>query len=144
MLGATVSGSCSEQSLQRAEAMGMESIYDYGSADLSGIGVRFDVVYDTAGTMPVTLGIGLLRKGGVFLDIDPTPAKFLRALFNRRLKPIICTARAEILDGLAQAAGSKKLRLPIAESVHLTEAIPLLTALERGRKLPGKAVVAID
>lgn len=144
MLGATVSGSCSAQSLARAQEMGLKTVYDYRATDLSTIGDRFDVVYDTAGTMPVALGLSLLLKGGVFLDIDPTPVKLLRALFNRRLKPIICTTRADILDGLAKVAVSKKLRLPVVETVPLADAIPLLTALERGRKLPGKALVAMQ
>jgi len=69
--------------------------------------------------------------------------KFLRALFNRPLKPIICSSRAGMLDGLARAAESKKVRLPIAESFHRIDAIPLLTALERRLKLPGKALFTI-
>ena len=87
--------------------------------------------------------MGLTHKGGVFLDIDPTPMKFLRSILNRRLKPIICTARADILDGLARAAEQGKLRLPVAETVLLKEAIPLLGGLESGRKIGGKALVAM-
>jgi NADPH:quinone reductase-like Zn-dependent oxidoreductase len=101
------------------------------------------VVYDSAGTMTVATGLGLLRQGGVYFDITPTPIKFIRAIFNRRLKPIVCTARADILDGLARAAGNENLRLPVAETVSLNDAIPLITALEAGRKLAGKALVAM-
>ena len=143
MLGATVSGSCSAQATQRAKDMGVQRVFDYRTADLSKISERFDVVYDTAGTMAVATGLGLLRKDGVFLDINPTPAKFIRALFNRRLKPIVCTARADILDGLARAAGEGELKLPIAEIVPLKDAIPLVVALEKGRKLNGKGLVAM-
>jgi len=142
--GATVSGSCGTQSVSRAQAMGLQDVYDYRATDPSGLKQRFDVVYDTAGTMRTSQGTGLLRSGGVFLDIDPTPLKFIRALFDKRLKPIVIAARADILDGLAQAAADGTLRLPIAEKVTLDEAIPLLTALERGRKLPGKALVSFD
>ncbi|UVC16022.1 NAD(P)-dependent alcohol dehydrogenase [Mesorhizobium onobrychidis] len=143
MLGAEVSGSCSAQQKHRVEQMGVSRVYDYRTTDLSKIEERFDVVYDTAGTMTVATGLGLLRKGGVFLD-DPTPGKFIRAIFNRRLKPIVCTARADILDGLAKAADERRLRLPIAEVVHLKEAIPLVTALEAGRRLGGKSLVSMS
>jgi len=112
-------------------------------ADLSKISDRYDVVYDTAGTMAVAVGLGLLRKGGVYLDINPTPVKFIRAIFNRHLKPIICSARADNLDGLARAAGEGKLKLPVAEIVPLKDAIPLVTALEAGRKLHGKGLVSM-
>ncbi len=143
MFGAKVSGSCGAQQMRRAQEMGLSRIYDYRTTDLSKINERFDVVYDTAGTMAVATGLGLLRKGGVYLDINPTLGKFIRAIFNRRLKPIVCTARADILDGLARAAGEGALRLPIAETVPLKDAIALVTALEKGRKLNGKAIVSM-
>jgi len=143
MLGASVAGSCSADAMQRAQALGVDPVFDYRRTDLSTLNDRFDVVYDAAATMPTAVGLGLARKGGVFLDIDPTPVKFLRSVFNRRLKPIICTARADILDGLARAAGAGKLRFPVAEVVPLQAAIPLLTALEKGRKISGKALVGM-
>ncbi|WP_192244684.1 NAD(P)-dependent alcohol dehydrogenase [Mesorhizobium silamurunense] len=144
MLGAKVSGSCSLQQRQRAEEMGVSRIYDYRTTDLSQISDRFDVVYDTAATMTVAVGLGLLRKGGVYLDINPTPGKFIRAMFDRRLKPIVCTARADIMEGLAHAAADGKLRLPVAEIVPLEDAIALVAALEQGRKLNGKALVSMS
>lgn len=144
MLGAKVSGSCSLQQRQHAQEMGVSRVYDYLTTDLSQIKDRFDVVYDTAGTMTVATGLSLLRKGGVYLDINPTPGKFIRAMFDRRLKPIVCTARADILDGLASAAADGKLRLPVVEIVPLEDAIALVTALEQGRKLNGKALVSMS
>ncbi|WP_038931746.1 NAD(P)-dependent alcohol dehydrogenase [Bradyrhizobium japonicum] len=143
MLGASVSGSCSAGATQRALDLGLQPVFDYGKTDLSTIKDRFDVVYDTAATMTVATGFNLLRKGGVFLDINPTPAKFLRSLLSRRLKPIVCSPRADILDGLASAAAQGKLRLPIGEVVPLNDAIQLVTVLERGRRLPGKGLVAM-
>lgn len=144
MLGATVSGSCSAGAMSRAGALGLHAVYDYRTTDLAQLTERYDVVYDTAAAMTTAEGLGLLGKGGTFLDIDPTPAKFLRALVNRRLKPIVCSPRAEILDGLARAAGEGKLRLPVAEIVPLSGAIRLITELEAGKKLNGKGLVAME
>src|SRR2546430_4660753 len=93
--------------------------------------------------MPTAVGLGLARKGGVFLDIDPTPVKFLRSVFNRRLKPVICMARADILDGLAAAAGAGKLRLPPAQIAPLQDALALLPAPPNGRKNGGKGPVRV-
>jgi NADPH:quinone reductase-like Zn-dependent oxidoreductase len=130
--------------MERARSLGVESVFDYRTTDLSTIRERFDVVYDTAATMPISVGLGLLREKGRFLDLNPTPVKFIRAMFSQRLKVIVCTPRAEVLDNLALAAEHKNLRLPIAEIVPLHEAIPLITALEAGRKLAGKALVGMD
>ena len=126
-----------------ARDLDVQPLFDYRATDLSKIRERFDVVYDTAGTMAVAAGVGLLREGGVYLDINPAPIKFIRAIFNRKLKPIVCTARADILDGLAVASANGKLRLPVAETVRLNDAIPLIAALEAGHKLAGKALVAM-
>ncbi|HKX44778.1 MAG TPA: NAD(P)-dependent alcohol dehydrogenase [Burkholderiaceae bacterium] len=143
MMGARVSGSCSAAAMPRARALGVETVYDYRTTDMATMGARFDVVYDTAATMTTEVGLGLLRDGGVFLDIDPTPGKFIRSLFSRRLKPIVCMPRADILDGLARAAGDGKIRLPVAKTVPLGEAIRLLTELEQGHKLAGKGLVVM-
>jgi NADPH:quinone reductase-like Zn-dependent oxidoreductase len=144
MLGATVSGACSAGSTQRARELGVQTIFDYRETDLSTVRDRFDVVYDTAGTMPTAMGLHLLRKGGVFLDIVPTPIKFLRSFLNRKLKPIVCTPRSEILDGIASAAVDGKLRLPIGKIVPLKEAIQLITKLESGLKINGKGLIVMD
>ena len=67
----------------------------------------------------------------------------MRSIFNRRLKPIVCTPRADILDSLARAAEDGKLQIPVGEIVPLNEAIGLVTALEAGHKLGGKGLVAM-
>jgi NADPH:quinone reductase-like Zn-dependent oxidoreductase len=144
MLGATVSGSCSAGAMERARSLGVQTVSDYRTIDLSKIGKRFDVVYDTAASMTIAVGLSLLRKEGVFLDLDPTPGKFIRSIFNRRLKVIVCTPRPDILDRVARAAKEGNFRLPIAEIVPLSKAIPLVTALEAGRKLGGKGLVGMD
>ena len=142
--GALVSGSCSAGDMDRARQLGVQAVFDYRATDVSKIGERFDVVYDTAATMTTAQGLGMLRKDGVFLDLNPSPGKFIGAMFNRRLKPVICTPTAQMLDSLAQAARDENFRLPIGETVPLSEAIALITALETGRKVGGKSLVAMD
>ncbi|MBT2117554.1 NAD(P)-dependent alcohol dehydrogenase [Dyella sp. LX-66] len=142
--GAQVHGSTSAQAMARARSLGVEVVYDYRTTDLSTLSDRYDVVYDTAATMDSGTGLGMLEGNGVFLDIDPTPGKFMRALFNRRFKPIVCTPRADILDSLAAAAAQGWLRLPVARIVPLDKAIGLIAALETGTRLDGKGLVAMD
>lgn len=144
LFGAVVSGSCSARDMERARSLGVLHVYDYRTTDLSKITARFDVVYDTAATMTVSDGLAMLRRGGMFLDLNPGPGKLIRSLFNRRLKPIIGSPRAEILEKLASAARENRFRIPIRETVSLNGAIQLITELEKGRKLGGKGVVAME
>ncbi|CCM77262.1 NAD(P)-dependent alcohol dehydrogenase [Rhizobium mesoamericanum] len=144
LLGATVSGSCSARDIERAKSFGMQTVYDYRTTDLAAIAARFDVVYDTAATMTVSTGLSMLRKNGVYVDLNPGPAKFIRAMFTRRFKVVVCSPRVEILDKIAGAARNGKFGLPIGEIVPLSGSIELITGLEKGRKLGGKGVVAME
>lgn len=144
MVGANVTGSCSDGAMERARLVGVDTVYDYQKTELSTLPERFDVVYDTAATIPLSVGLNMLRKGGVLLDLNPSPGKFIRSFFDKRLKPVICTPRPDVLDTLAQAAQNGSFRLPVAEVVPLSDAIELIAAIEGGRKLRGKALVAMD
>ena len=144
MHGAVVSGSCSDRDMQRAKSLGVQTVYDYRNMQLSSIATRFDVVYDTAATLPISKGVATLKSGGVFLDLNPGLGKFVRAFFDRRLKMIIGSPRAEILDKLAKAASERRYNVRVAEPVSISEAIRLITELEKGRKLGGKGVIAME
>ncbi len=144
MHGAVVSGSCSAKDIQRAESLGVRTVYDYRRTQVSSIATRFDVVYDTAATLPVSTGVAMLRAGGVFLDLNPGLGKFIRAIFDRRLKPIIGSPRAEILDKLANAASEGSFKIPVGKIVHLSDAIQLIGELENGIKPGGKAVIEME
>jgi NADPH:quinone reductase-like Zn-dependent oxidoreductase len=143
LFGATVSGSCSARDIERARSLGVQTVYNYRTTDLTAITARFDIIYDTAATMAVSTGLSLLRKGGVFVDLNPSPAKFIRAMFNRRLKIVVCAPRADVLNTVADAARAGKFSIPVGEIVPLSDAIKLITDLETGRKLGGKGVVAM-
>ncbi|WP_460158864.1 NAD(P)-dependent alcohol dehydrogenase [Pseudomonas sp. S3_E11] len=144
MHGAVVSGSCSAKDIQRAKSLGVQTVYDYRNTQASSISTRFDVVYDTAATLSVSTGVAMLRAGGVFLDLNPGLGKFVRAVFDRRLKPVIGSPRGEILDKLAKAASEHRFRIPVAETVSLNDAGKLIGELEKGRKLGGKAVIGME
>lgn len=144
MHGAVVSGSCSAKDIQRAKSLGVQTVYDYRNTQVSSISTRFDVVYDTAATLSVSTGVAMLRAGGVFLDLNPSLGKFVRAVFDRRLKPVIGSPRGEVLDKLAKAASEHSFRIPVAETVSLNDARKLIGELEKGRKLGGKAVIEME
>ncbi|MCA6955091.1 zinc-binding dehydrogenase [Pectobacterium polaris] len=111
---------------------------------MSTLSEHFDVVCDAAAVMTTAVGLGLLYNKGVFLDVNPTPGKFMLSIFNRQLKPIVCTSRPEILDSLAHAVEAGNLRLPVAQIVPFSEAIPFITALEAGHRLGDKGLVMMD
>ncbi|GFM78452.1 alcohol dehydrogenase [Pseudomonas cichorii] len=144
LLGATVSGSCSAQDMEHARSLGVHTVYDYRTLKLSTLNRRFDIAYDTAATLSVSAGIAMLGPKGVFLDLNPGPGKFMRAVFDRRLKPIVGSPRGDILDRLAEAASAGRLRIPVGTTVPLSGAIQLIRDLEKGLKPGGKGIVAME
>ncbi|MFC9688777.1 NAD(P)-dependent alcohol dehydrogenase [Kribbella sp. NPDC056951] len=149
MVGATVAGSTGTASVVRARELGVEPVYDYtglGAAELAQLQAgAFDVVFDTSGTLPVRTAMRMLRKSGVFLDINATPAKFLHAAVNRRRHKIFfCTPTTQILTEAADAAVAGDLGMRAGETVLLGAAIGLIADLEKGRKIPGKGLILVD
>jgi NADPH:quinone reductase-like Zn-dependent oxidoreductase len=111
--------------------------------DLTQLEESFDVVFDTSGSLSLSSGMKLLKPRGVFLDIHPSPAKFLRSFFDRRLKVVVCAATAQILDPIAKAAQAGKLRIAVGKTVGLDESIDLIAALEGGAKIGGKGLITM-
>ncbi len=71
-----------------------------------------EISANVAGVQQAATASGQIRPALIRVTAYPISkqpfGKFLRALFNRPLKPIICSSRAGMLDGLARAAESKK------------------------------------
>ena len=142
--GASVAGSCRPTAIHDAEDLGIAPIvgFDVDPAPLSG---RFEIVVDTAGTLPPRAARTLLKPGGRIVDINPTPAKFARSVLPGPYTLLIGKPDSGDLEEVARAAGQGTLQLPIARRVPLDEAIEALTELEtEHRSTGGKVVVTME
>ncbi|MEV5896517.1 NADP-dependent oxidoreductase [Nonomuraea fuscirosea] len=141
MSGASVGGSCRATSVKEARELGIDPIVEFGfdPAPLEG---HFDLVFDTAGTLSAAAARLLLRPGGRILDIVPTPVKFARSALPGPYKVLIANPSTNDLDMVTHLAAQGGLRIPIARTVPLADAIPVLTELERhGTPKNGKLIV---
>jgi len=148
MVGANVAGSTGTTSMAQARELGIDPVYDYTSIGPDKLAQlqagAFDVVFDTAGTLPIKTAMRMLTKTGVFLDINATPAKLLHATVNRRHTIFFCSPTTQILTDAAAAEVAGHLRLPVGDAVPLETAIGLITDLEKGRKIGGKGLILVD
>jgi NADPH:quinone reductase-like Zn-dependent oxidoreductase len=138
--GASVAGSCRAGFAEEARGLGIAPIVDF-DFDATALNRRFDIVFDTAGTLPVKTARGLLKAGGRIIDINPTAAKLARSALPGPFTVLIAQPVTADLDAVAQAAGRGTLRLPIARTVPLTEAIAALTELERNHSPKGGKLI---
>ena len=139
--GAEVGGSCRPGATDEARDLGIDPVvlFDF---DPSALTQRFDIVLDTAGTLPVKEARKLLTPDGRIVSIQPSPANMARSALPGRFHVLIAQAVTADLEAVARAAGDGHLRLPIAQAVPLTEAIPALTELERnGSAKRGKLII---
>ncbi|MEK8171183.1 zinc-binding dehydrogenase [Streptomyces sp. M19] len=138
--GASVGGSCRATAAQDARDLGIDPIveFDFDPTTLSG---RFDLVLDTADTLPGKGAQKMLKPGGRVVGIHPTPHGS-RGPLCRALRGVGGPPVTEDIEEVARAAGQGTLRIPIARTVPLTEAITALTELERdGTPKGGKLVI---
>lgn len=139
--GASVSGSCRATASQEAVDLGIAPVVDF-DFDFSTLTGKFDIVFDTAGTLPLKDARTLLKPGGRILDINGSPAKMARGALPGPFNVLIAKYTSKDLDEISAAAARGQLTVPIARTVPLAQAIDALTELEtRHNPKGGKLVV---
>ncbi|MGW3862604.1 NADP-dependent oxidoreductase [Streptomyces sp. NPDC005047] len=139
--GASVGGSCRATAAQDARDLGIDPVVDF-DFDPQALGGRFDIVLDTAHTLSGKEAKRLLKPGGRIVGLHPTPATFVKAALPGPFRVLVAQASPEDLEEVARAAGQGLLRVPIARTVPLTQAIKALTELERdGTPKGGKLII---
>ena len=146
-----VAGSCRATRMEDARHLGVNPVVEFDSIPaivldriptiLNG---QFDIVFDTVGTLPPKTARMLLRPGGRIVDIVPSAGKFLKSALPGPYHVMMAQQKAEYLDELAQACATGTLRLPIAKTVPLHEAISAITELERNKRpTDGKLIITV-
>jgi NADPH:quinone reductase-like Zn-dependent oxidoreductase len=138
--GASVAGSCRDTARDDALALGIDPVFGF-DLDLAPLEGTFDLVLDTADKLSAKAARSLLKPGGRFVDVHPSPAKFARSAFSRHYSVLLGAYKLEDFDELARAAASSGITLPIARAAPLTQAIDALTELEEKHTPKGGKLV---
>jgi NADPH:quinone reductase-like Zn-dependent oxidoreductase len=141
--GATVAGSCSAANRQAALDTGVQPVLDYASQKPGDLGRTFDVVFDTAGSLPIANALALTAPRGAVLDINPTPSRLMRGLWSRRYRMVFGQSSVDLLERVAVLAAAGTLHFPIGKRVGLAEAIDVIKDLEAGLRLPGRVIISM-
>jgi NADPH:quinone reductase-like Zn-dependent oxidoreductase len=143
-VGASVTGSCRSGSEADAHQLGVDTVvaFDRDPAPLAG---RFDVVFDTAGTLPFATARRMVKPGGRIIDIVPSVAKFARSILPGPYTAFMGRPDSTDLQHVADAAGRGEIVTRISRSVSLADAIPALIELENApTSSGGKLVITTD
>ncbi|SEH76915.1 NADPH:quinone reductase [Mycolicibacterium rutilum] len=134
-----VAGSCRASAMQDAHDLAVDPVVEFDSVATT-LG-KFDIVYDTVGTLAPATARKLLAPGGRIIDIVPSGAKFLKSALPGPYTVLITQHNVEDLEELARMCATGELRLPIARTVPLQDAIPALTELERNNTPRGGKLI---
>jgi len=95
-----------------------------------------------ASPLPIKKARRMLTRGGRIVSVKPSPANMVRSALPGPFHVVIGKFVTADLEAVARAAGDGHLRLPIAQTVRLAQAIPALTQLEqKGFAKRGKLVI---
>ena len=144
MLGAEVAGNCSASGREEALALGVSEVADYRAFDVAAYRHRFDVVFDTAGTLSLSQCSSMLKRGGIAVHVVFAPRKLIAYLFSSRHKVASGNPTPQRMKGITEAAEQGKLIPKIGRAVPLSEAIPALTELETVGTPKGKLVIVFS
>jgi NADPH:quinone reductase-like Zn-dependent oxidoreductase len=139
-IGASVTGSCRSGSEAEAHQLGVDTVvaFDLDPAPLAG---RFDLVFDTAGTLPFATARRMLKPGGRIIDIVPSAAKFARSMLPGPYTAFMGRPDVDDLQHVADAAGRGEITTRISRTVTLAKAIPALIDLENAPTSGGGKLV---
>lgn len=139
--GAAVAGSCRATARQEAHELGIDPLVEF-NFDPSLVKGSFDLILDTADTLPRKAARTMLRPGGRIVSIHPTPWNLLRNILPGPFHAMIARPVTKDLEEVARAAARGTLRQPIACTVPLSEAVSALVELERnGTARRGKLII---
>lgn len=141
-IGADAVGRVGPQSLAHAQDLGLSLVLNYTEPIPEVLNGSFDLVFDANGSLSIKEGDHLIKRGGLVIDIAPTPRKFLSALLSRSRKFVFADVKRENLQQVVDLAAAGKLTIPVASTISLAEAPAVLASLEQGNRLSGKAVIA--
>ncbi|WNG83461.1 NADP-dependent oxidoreductase [Mycobacterium sp. ITM-2016-00316] len=138
---ASVGGSCRASRMPDARVLGVDPVVDFDSIP-SDLAKKFDIVFDTVGTLAPATARRLLASGGRIIDIVPSSVKkFIKSALPGPYNILMTQLDVDSLEELAGMCAAGTLRLPIAQTVPLQDAIPALTELERNNTPRGGKLI---
>jgi NADPH:quinone reductase-like Zn-dependent oxidoreductase len=145
--GASVTGVCSTGHVELVQSLGAHRVIDYTKDDVLEIGGRYDVIVDTAGTLPYSRSKHLLTDGGRLLLVLGSLPDMLRAPWvaltsTKRVVAGAASGRREDVEFLAALAESGAFTPVIGQRFPLEHIAEAYRHVEEGHKT-GNVVLTV-
>jgi NADPH:quinone reductase-like Zn-dependent oxidoreductase len=142
--GAVVTVRVGPSWLAEAAKLGLDRVLNYQEPLPNDLKGSFDVVFDCHGSLSAKEEDFLTRRSGVAVDIDPTFGNLFRSIVSSRHSFARGMPSTVILQKIVDLAVAGQFPITISRTAPLSEAIALITDLEAGKRVPGKAVIVMN
>ena len=137
--GAEVTGVCSTANLELVKSLGADHVIDYTSEDVAEHGATYDLIMDTAGTLPFSRSKALLKEGGRLLQVLGNLPHMLQIpwVSMTSSKKVIAgpaTGTSEDLRFLAELAEAGKFKPVIDRYYPFEQLVEAHRYVDKGRK----------
>lgn len=139
--GASVAGSVRDPAASAARALGVQEVvgFDFDVPTQHG---KYDIVVESSGRLAYRDARSMLKRGGVIVDLIPSPAKFLRSALPGPYKVQATKGDPAHLDAVLRLAADRALQLPIDRTVGLADAVAAITEYENNTQ-PGRGKLVV-
>ena len=145
--GADVTGVCSTANLELVKSIGADRVIDYTKEDVAGHGETYDIIVDTAGTLPFSRSKNLLKKDGRLLLISGTLPDMIQIpwVSMTSSKKVIAgpaSGSAEDLRFLAELAEADQFKPVIDRRYPFEDMVEAHRYVDKGHK-KGNVVITL-
>jgi NADPH:quinone reductase-like Zn-dependent oxidoreductase len=146
--GAEVTGVCSTRNLDLVHSLGADHVIDYTQDDFTQKEQGYDLIFDIAGSHPVSDYRRALRPGGIFVSCAISPIALLLGPFismfgSKRVVQLSHSPSAKDLGFLNELLKAGKVVPVVDTSFPLREAAKAVRYYEEGHP-QGKVVIAVE
>ena len=147
LLGAHVTGVCSTRNLRLVQELGADAVIDYTSEDVLKDGDRYDIIYDTVGSLEPATALPALNEGGVYITLVPVPGIdfFIPGQTMREAGKgyfVAWMPHAEDLDRLSAWVSESNLR-PVIDSEYSLNDIRAAHERSQTERAVGKIIIRV-
>lgn len=147
--GADVTAICSPYNFEMVKSIGAKQVIDYNTENFTQQGIQYDVIFDAIGKGPFLPSIKCVKKGGYYIQANPTPIQMFSSailtLFSgKKITTKIAPESREDLLFLKKLIQEGHYKTMIDRYFLLEDLVEAHKYVERGHKSGNVIITVFD